>query len=87
MRRKGSGRTKGAGSFVVASLKELNRVLRPEANVIVSRRYAEQLQLNCNKFKATTENIAATANQVQFAVTELEPVIKEEKIEVSVTSW
>ena len=91
MRRKGSGRTKGAGSFVVATLEELNRVLKPEAYVVVSRRYAEQLQLNCNKFQATTENISAAANQVEFAVSELEPIAQQEEedtdINISVENW
>lgn len=74
MKRKGSGRTKGATGNVEVQLAELNRVLRPEAVVVVNRRYAEMLQLNCKSFKATTDNIAAAANQVQIAVTELEPV-------------
>ena len=90
MKRKGSGRTKGAGSSVVASLAELNRVLKEEAQVIVSRRYAEQLQLNCNKFEATTENISSVANQVQFSVTELQPIAQEqeqEDIGISVENW
>ena len=74
MKRKGSGRTQGATGNVEVQLAELNRVLRPEAVVVVNRRYAEMLQLNCKSFKATTDNIAAAANQVQIAVTELEPV-------------
>jgi hypothetical protein len=89
MRRKGSGRTKGAGSFVATTLEELNRVLKPDAIVVVSRRYAEQLQLNCNKFQATTENIASAANQIEFAVSELEPIAQEEEseININVENW
>ena len=86
MKRVGSGRTKGAGSFVVASLGALNEVLRPEASVIVSRRYAEQLQLNCQNFKATTENINAAAQQVQFGDVDFVPEA-DTKIEITEMDW
>ena len=71
MKRKGSGRTKGAGSFVAVQWGDLEKVLKPDATVIVSRRYAEQLQLNCKAFKATTENIQSVAQQIQFAEAEM----------------
>ena len=90
MKRKGSGRTKGAGSFVAVNLDELNRVLKPEAIVIVSRRYSEQLQLAAKSFKATTENIQAAAQQIQFDVSELEDKNENEEIEevqITETSW
>ena len=90
MKRKGSGRTKGAGSFVAVNLDELNRVLKPEAIVIVSRRYSEQLQLAAKGFKATTENIQAAAQQIQFDVSELEDKNENEEIEevqITETSW
>jgi hypothetical protein len=74
MKRKGSGRTKGAGSFVAVHWSDLEKVLKPDATVIVSRRYAEQLQLNCKAFKATTENIQSVAQQIQFAETEMKTV-------------
>ena len=74
MKRKGSGRTKGAGSFVAVQWGDLEKVLKPTATVIVSRRYAEQLQLNCKAFKATTENIQSVAQQIQFAEAEMETV-------------
>ena len=72
MTRKGSGRTKGAGSFVAVNWGDLEKVLKPDATVIVSRRYAEQLQLNCKAFKATTENISSVAQQIQFTESEIE---------------
>jgi len=72
MKRKGSGRTKGAGSFVAVQWGDLEKVLKSDATVIVSRRYAEQLQLNCKAFKATTENIQSVAQQIHFAESELE---------------
>ena len=71
-RKKGSGRTKGAGSFVKVSLKELNRLLRPEAVVIINRRYAELIVLANEDFVATTENIKAAGEQVDFQVTKLD---------------
>lgn len=86
MKRVGSGRTKGAGSFVVTSLGCLNQVLRPEASVIVSRRYAEQLQINCKNFKATTENINAAAQQVQFGEIDFTPKV-DEQIEITEMDW
>jgi len=66
--RKGSGRTKGATSFMRVKLAELNRVLKPEAEVIVNRRYAETLGLKAENFVISTPNIAAFANQVEFEV-------------------
>ena len=44
-RKKGSGRTKGATSLIEVNLRELNRVLREDAVVMVGRKYAEQLRL------------------------------------------
>ena len=70
--KKGSGRTKGAGSFAKVSLGELNRVLREDAMIIVNRRYAEMLTLNCSNFKATTENIQAVAQQIDIQEEDLD---------------
>ena len=71
--RKGkSGRTKGAVSFVAVSLNDLNGVLKPNATVMVSRRYAEQLQLSGEPVAATTKNIESYASQVDFKVEQLE---------------
>jgi hypothetical protein len=72
VRKKGSGRTKGAGSFVKVSLKELNRLLREEAVVIINRRYAELIGLANEDFVATTENIKAAGEQVDFQVAKLD---------------
>ena len=73
--RKGSGRTKGAGSFVVMSLSELTNVLKDSAQVIVSRRFAETLSLDGDAFKATTENIKALGTQIEVVEQELETTI------------
>ena len=71
MPRKGkSGRTKGAVSFVAVTLNDLNGVLRPTAMVMVSRRYAEQLQLSGKPVSATTKTIESYANQVDFKIEE-----------------
>tara|TARA_B100000676_G_C18086923_1_gene855850 strand:- start:4516 stop:4719 length:204 start_codon:yes stop_codon:yes gene_type:complete len=50
------GKTKGAGSFVKINLRELNRVLKEDATVVVSRRFAEALDLEADAFTSTTKN-------------------------------
>jgi hypothetical protein len=50
------GKTKGAGSFVKIDLRELNRVLKEDATIVVSRRFAEALELNTEVFTSTTKN-------------------------------
>ena len=67
MPRKGkSGRTKGAVSFLAINLRELNRVLKEDAIVVVSRRYAEQLQLDGKPMSANTKNIQSYGKQIDF---------------------
>ena len=73
------GKTKGAGSFLQVNLRELNRVLKEDAVVIISRRYAETLNLKVDKFEATTKNIKAK-EPVDFKSEELAPVQVEEEI-------
>lgn len=53
------GKTKGAGSFLQVNLRELNRVLKEDAMVVISRRYAEALELKTENFVASTENVKA----------------------------
>tara|TARA_R100001224_G_C3923589_1_gene116175 strand:+ start:126 stop:395 length:270 start_codon:yes stop_codon:yes gene_type:complete len=61
-RKKGSGRTKGATSLIEVTLRELNRVLREDATVMVGRKYAEQLNLQTGKrIVSNYENISAAA--------------------------
>ena len=72
------GKTKGAGSFLQVNLRELNRVLKEDATGIISRRYAETLNLKVDKFEATTDNIKAK-KPVDFKSEELEPVQVEEE--------
>ncbi len=74
IKKSGSGKTKGAGSFVVMPLADLNNVLKETAQVIVSRRFAEALSLEAKakSFKATTENIKALGEQVAVTETSLD---------------
>ena len=72
------GKTKGAGSFLQVNLRELNRVLKEDAIVVVSRRYAETLNLEVEQFEATTENIKAK-KPVDFKSKELAPVQVDEE--------
>ena len=83
-RKKGSGRTKGAVSFVVVSLGELNRILKEGANVVVSRRYAEQVGLSGTPMSANAKNIAAFGEQIEVKETNLEA---EESVELQVQDW
>jgi hypothetical protein len=72
------GKTKGAGSFVQVDLRELNRVLKEDAIVVVSRRFAETLSLNTDNFTATTTNIESQA-PVKIKTEELESVVEVNK--------
>ena len=69
------GKTKGPGSFVQVNLRELNRVLKEDASVIISRRFAETLSLQTDNFTATTTNIEAQA-PVEMKAEQLEPVVE-----------
>ena len=75
------GKTKGAGSFVQVNLRELNRVLKEDATVIVSRRFAETLSLQTDNFAATTTNIESHT-PVKIKTEQLEPVA-----EVTKENW
>ena len=69
------GKTKCAGSFLQVNLKELNRVLKEDAVVVVSRRFAETLNLEVEQFEASTTNIKAK-KPVDFKSEELEPLVQ-----------
>jgi len=62
------GRKVGAVSFCKVSLAELNRILKPSANVVVSLRYAEMIGLDGSKISADTSTIKAVANHVNADV-------------------
>ena len=82
MRKKGSGRTKGAVSFISVTLGELNRVLKPEAIVVVSRRYAEPLGLEGKPMVGNAKNIADASKQLDLVVDS-----DNDEVNVSVTDW
>ena len=79
-RKKGSGRTKGATSLIEVNLRELNRVLREDALVMVGRKFAEALGLEAGRrVVANYANMSAIA---PVEVEEIEPE-KETKLEVN----
>ncbi len=63
IRKSGSGRTSGAGSFCRVKLKELKRLLGDDAEVVVSIRFARELNAEFSPFEATTANIKSFATQ------------------------
>ena len=73
-RKKGSGRKKGAVSFVKVPLKELNSLLREDMQVIVSRRFAEELGLGGTAIKGTPKNILPPKNPVEVKVEQPAPI-------------
>ena len=85
VRRKGSGRTKGAGSFITVTLNELNKHLRPEATVIISRRFANNIGLQGNTIVATTKNVESHAAQVQLQKTQLEEPVGQ--VQINKEDW
>lgn len=56
------GRKAGSGSFAQVSLEELNRILKPNARVIVWGRYARMLGLNGKKVEAKHDTLVAAVN-------------------------
>ena len=75
MKRKGSGKTKGATSFVQVTLGELNRVLKEGAVVVVSRKYAEQLELDSKPMYSNYKNLEAHSTQIDIKIDEPEDTI------------
>jgi hypothetical protein len=70
------GKTKGAGSFVTVSLKQLNTILRDEANVIVSRRFAETLGLGGIRIEGSPKSMETFGEQIELKETNLEEDIE-----------
>ncbi len=70
------GKTKGATSFVSVPLGSLNAVLRPEASVLVSRRYAETLGISGDPVKTTSngmkQEIASRGETVDIKINDLD---------------
>ena len=57
-------KTKGASSFVGVKLRELNRVLKEDAVIVVSRKYAEQLELDSNPMYCKSKNFETISKQI-----------------------
>ena len=73
-RKKGSGRKKGAVTFVKVPLKQLNEKLRETMDVVVSRRFAEDLGLGGTAVKGTPKNILQPKNPVEGEVEQPAPI-------------
>ena len=57
-------KTKGASSFVAVKLRELTRLLKEEAVVVVSRKYAEQLELDSKPMDCNGRNLKVNSKQI-----------------------
>ena len=73
------GKVKGATSFVLVGLNDLNHVLNPAAMVMVSRKFADTLNLESRRVEAWYDTYTFVNNQVDV-VKEMENTsIPEEK--------
>ena len=57
-------KSKGASSFVGVKLRELNRVLKEEAIIVISREYAELLELDSNPMYCKSKNLETTSKKI-----------------------
>lgn len=69
---RGRGRPKGAVSCGYVTLGELNRVLKQDAPIMVSIRFAEALKLPYHAIGCTPDNIAAVTHTVGLKATQFE---------------
>lgn len=65
-------RTAGATSFVSVKLSELNRLLKQDADIPVSRRFSEMLKFSSKPMSADTPTLVALTSKADFQVTELD---------------
>jgi len=70
-RKRGSGRTSGSTSFVEVTLKELNRVLKGDAIVIVGRKYAEAIRLDAKRVESNVDVIESVTSIVEVKTADL----------------
>ena len=70
-RKRGSGRTSGSTSFVEVTLRELNRVLKEEAVVIIGRKYAEAVRLDAKKVESNVDIIESVTSAVEIKTADL----------------
>ena len=80
-RKKGSGRTKGATSLIEVNLRELNRVLREDAIVMVGRKYAEQLQLTTGSRIVSNYNNLSAVAPIEVKETEVDAKVAVKSID------
>ena len=73
------GKVKGATSFVLVSLDDLNHVLRPAAMVMCSRKFADTLHLKSKRVEAGYDTYAFVNNQVDVVKDMEMSAIPEEK--------
>jgi|TARA_B100000809_G_C15091060_1_gene513218 hypothetical protein len=73
------GKVKGATSFVLVGLADLNHVLKPAAMVMISRKFAENLNLESKKVEAGYDTYSFVNNQVDV-VKDMEMSAAEEPI-------
>ena len=84
------GRKAGAAgcSFLGVHLGELNRILKEDAIVMVSRKYAEQLHLDGKPImsEANNKHITTYAESIEVKATDLD-CDKEQTIEIVGENW
>jgi|TARA_B100000953_G_C17758383_1_gene338112 hypothetical protein len=73
------GKVKGATSFVLVSLNDLNHVLKPAAQVMVSRKFADTLNLESRRVEAGYDTYSFVNNQVDVVKDMEMSAIPEEK--------
>ena len=71
------GKKKGATSFVSVPLGTLNHILRPEANVLVSRRFAETLGIEGERVVGNGKVMDTFGSQIEIAEDTLEVKVNE----------
>ena len=86
------GRKSGSVSFMQISLKELNRVLKPEAQVIVSLRYSQLVGLQGKAVSSTLDvmSYAAVSGKAEVSLEKFDEEEEEEQlapIHASLESW
>ena len=74
-------RTPGATSCIAVKLSQLNQLLQPDAVILVSRRFANQIGLLGKPVSLTNDNLIAAGNPP--AVTEKIPVIESLAVEAA----
>jgi hypothetical protein len=76
------GRKAGSGSFMQVSLEELNRVLKPNARVVIWSRYGQMLGIEGKKIEANYDTLVAAVKggttEVEIETFGAQPVAKQE---------